>query len=308
LTSNNDTQISSTHNNNSCSFGFYQDIDGSCQQCGKTKYEQNLKIVGGITATAHSWPATALIIFQYKGDVRLSNGDTYYVEKKYMCGGTLIDRRTILSAAHCIPQTIQIKVNDITYEVIVGPTNYYPTIASMYTIYLGLEDQTKINDGNISPPAVKMSVQRLIKHELYNSDALLNDISLMILDKPVVLSDSIQPACLPNQNLNEYPPDNVDAWAVGWGTLKFGGESPQKLQNVKLQVYNGSMCMRVSYDVKKDWQRQICAGYYDGGKDTCQGDSGGSLYTRDIVLNQIKYISSGIVSYGDGCADKYLPG
>lgn len=50
-------------------------------------------------------------------------------------------------------------------------------------------------------------------------------------------------------------------------------------------------------------------GEYEGGKDTCQGDSGGSLFVEENELfEKKKYISAGIVSYGMGCADKYMPG
>ena len=39
-----------------------------------------------------------------------------------------------------------------------------------------------------------------------------------------------------------------------------------------------------------------------------KGDSGGSLYVKDTIKNKTKYISAGIVSYGDGCAQVYKPG
>lgn len=38
------------------------------------------------------------------------------------------------------------------------------------------------------------------------------------------------------------------------------------------------------------------------------GDSGGPLFIIDKVGDQYKYVEVGIVSYGDGCAKKYLPG
>ena len=45
-----------------------------------------------------------------------------------------------------------------------------------------------------------------------------------------------------------------------------------------------------------------------GNRDTCQGDSGGGIYVKDSVNNKQKYISAGIVSYGDGCGKINKPG
>lgn len=43
------------------------------------------------------------------------------------------------------------------------------------------------------------------------------------------------------------------------------------------------------------------------GKDTCQGDSGGGVYTEDKVGNKTKMIAAGIVSYGYECG-RNIPG
>jgi secreted trypsin-like serine protease len=58
----------------------------------------------------------------------------------------------------------------------------------------------------------------------------------------------------------------------------------------------------------KNWDAQICAGEILGGEDTCQGDSGGSLYAKQVLNGEEKYVSVGIVSYGDGCAVAGYPG
>ncbi len=58
----------------------------------------------------------------------------------------------------------------------------------------------------------------------------------------------------------------------------------------------------------KNWDTQICAGEYNGGKDTCQGDSGGAIYTADFINNKLKFVAVGVVSYGEGCAQRGKPG
>jgi secreted trypsin-like serine protease len=60
--------------------------------------------------------------------------------------------------------------------------------------------------------------------------------------------------------------------------------------------------------VYTDWNSQICAGLYEGGKDTCQGDSGGGLYALDTIDGKKRYVLVGIVSYGMGCGLRGYPG
>lgn len=48
----------------------------------------------------------------------------------------------------------------------------------------------------------------------------------------------------------------------------------------------------------------LCAGYAEGGKDSCEGDSGGPLMVRQGQ----SWILAGIVSNGIKCAEPNLPG
>jgi hypothetical protein len=59
---------------------------------------KNLKIVGGVEATPHSWPSIAYLQFYYEFDV-IINDITYKDFVVYACGGTLISKNEILTAA-----------------------------------------------------------------------------------------------------------------------------------------------------------------------------------------------------------------
>ena len=48
----------------------------------------------------------------------------------------------------------------------------------------------------------------------------------------------------------------------------------------------------------------MCAGYMDGGKDACSGDSGAPL----ICIENNKPVLHGMVSWGYGCAKRNFPG
>ena len=64
--------------------------------CGITNQQQNL-IVGGITATAHSWPSIVYIRFDYALDIPTRYGTIKYPISS-ACGGSLIDRSIVLTA------------------------------------------------------------------------------------------------------------------------------------------------------------------------------------------------------------------
>ena len=50
----------------------------------------------------------------------------------------------------------------------------------------------------------------------------------------------------------------------------------------------------------------IMAGFPDGGYDSCQGDSGGPMVV--LAVDGQTYLQSGVVSWGNGCADPGYPG
>lgn len=95
-----------------------------------------MKIVGGSNAEASSWPSIVLIYFSYK----TSNGQT----TSSLCGGSLIDKETVLTAAHCFPKTVTI--SGVEYNVITN--SFYTTYASMYTVYLGVYDQNAMSSSD----------------------------------------------------------------------------------------------------------------------------------------------------------------
>lgn len=117
-------------------------------------------IVGGVTAVSHSWPSIAYVLFKYKKDIIIGSSK-YTYSFTAACGGTLIDRRTIITAGHCIQTSVNYKYGSQSFTTAVTNNSYYPTYGSMFNVYLGLQDKSTIN--NDISPAVKVAVSQVIR-------------------------------------------------------------------------------------------------------------------------------------------------
>ncbi|CAF3431607.1 unnamed protein product [Rotaria socialis] len=211
------------------------------------------RIVGGTEAVAHSWPWI----------VSLQSRD-------HFCGGTLIDNRHVVTAAHCIDST-------------------------NFRVIAGLHQRTNIN----GPRSQILGVQRVFVHEQYNKKTEANDIALVRLAQPAQFNDYVGAICLPGPD----PQESERVTVAGWGVLSENGNSASSLRQVTVNVMNNQaqQAYRNSFDVRQ----QIGAGIPNiGGKDSCQGDSGGPLMYN---ANNQWYLS-GVVSFGDGCGAAKYPG
>ncbi|KAL7644217.1 UNVERIFIED_CONTAM: hypothetical protein RMT77_005043 [Armadillidium vulgare] len=134
-----------------------------------------------------------------------------------------------------------------------------------------------------------------IPHEKFNASALENDIALLKVDLPFHFNKYVGPVILPTQG------QVTEGCCVvtGWGYITESGPKSDILQKLTVPVVSDDKC-RTYYGKNKIADSMICAGYSEGGKDSCRGDSGGPLVCNGYV--------AGIVSWGRGCARKNFPG
>jgi len=78
-----------------------------------------------------------------------------------------------------------------------------------------------------------------------------------------------------------------------------------ELQEVKVKILSTEKCTNWFNDTIVDKKSMICAGYEQGGRDSCGGDSGGPLACRG---DNGRYKLFGVVSWGEGCAEAKKPG
>uniref|UniRef100_A0A8C1XRN5 Uncharacterized protein n=1 Tax=Cyprinus carpio TaxID=7962 RepID=A0A8C1XRN5_CYPCA len=236
------------------------DVFSSALECGRTPVTTRSRIVGGQNASAGHWPWQASLLLL----------------SRHICGGSLINKQWVLSAAHCV--------------------HGYPR--SYFTVFLGRQTQ-----GGFNPNEVFRYVRLIIKHPSYNNFTNENDIALLKLRSPVTFTDYIRPVCLAAHN--SVFNSGTDSWITGWGNIGEGVPlpSPNVLQEVEVPVIGNRQC-NCLYGVGEITDNMICAGLLEGGKDSCQGDSGGPMVSRQSSV----WVQSGIVSFGTGCARPELPG
>merc|ERR1711935_536976 len=197
----------------------------------------------------------------------------------HFCGGTILDANTVLSAAHCFHNGHQGVV------VVAG--------AHKRSVNTGVQTST-----------ISKSIYN--QDGKYNKQNMDNDIIILKLTTALKFNKNVQPACLP---ATTFAPEKSKSMAVvsGWGTLKAGGSLPDILQYVNVPLMTSVDCKKTGYGTAAILPSMVCAGYAKGGKDSCQGDSGGTLVVPKSSSDDTAIIY-GVVSWGAGCASPNLPG
>jgi secreted trypsin-like serine protease len=233
---------------------------------------ESLRIIGGTPAESGRWTSLVALILDRGGG------------RRSQCGGTVIERSWVLTAAHCV----------VTAGGMTPPQGV--------TVIEGTV--------NLASGGRRLGVSQIIVHPGYRPGASGQpfDIALLRLAEP----SRVEPQALLGRGAapNVLQPKEM-ATVVGFGGIQpmlapgsaqqirpTGPQTPsERLLQVNVPLVSLDRC-RQSYGPRIE-PSQICAGFEQGGKDSCQGDSGGPLFMLGPVSRPVQV---GVVSWGSGCA------
>ncbi|XP_075997466.1 elastase-1-like [Genypterus blacodes] len=215
------------------------------------------RVVGGEAAPSHvSWPWQVSLQF-------LSDNSF-----PHFCGGTLIRREWVMTAAHCVYSSGSMRV--VLGDLILHNNHYTEQYRAVSNIYIHPEwNQNSISSGN--------------------------DIALLKLDPSVSLTSYVKLAALPP--FGEILPHNNPCYVTGYGRTSTGGSMSNRLQQALLPIVDHQTCTSSGWWGSTIKTTMICAG--GGAQSACNGDFGGPL---SCIVNG-KYYVHGIASFvsGMGC-------
>uniref|UniRef100_A0A8C7YVM1 Peptidase S1 domain-containing protein n=1 Tax=Oryzias sinensis TaxID=183150 RepID=A0A8C7YVM1_9TELE len=221
-------------------------------------------IIGGEDAAEGKWPWMVHLNITSDG------------LKRWRCGGSLVAKQWVLTAAHCWDPSLGVNLR-------------------RSGVWVGARD--------LSHGAERYRrVTHVISHPGYEGGGGVykNDLALLRLDKALAFSQRVAPLSL-LQTDEAFGPSS-ECWITGWGLVGNGVPlpDPETLQQLQISIVPQRDCRKTYPWLTDD---MLCAGSPAGGKDACKGDYGGPLVCR----TPRGFVQVGIMSSGspDGCG---LPG
>ncbi|XP_062708283.1 clotting factor C isoform X2 [Aedes albopictus] len=229
-------------------------------QCGIRKHSFVQLVHHGWTVEEGQWPWHVAIFQKQRG----SSGD-------YACGGTLLDEKHVLTAAHCA----------------VNRETEYALPPSKFELHFGQQ-----NLSTITPNVQIRDVSKVHIHPDHSSHR--NDIAVLVMRLPVRYTDYVIPICIDQKaDINLRNLEGERGWITGWGTTQTGSIS-DALRTASLPVVSYLQCFNDNEAVFGNLLNEnvFCAGDRNG-TSPGTGDSGGGMYFSDGD----RWVLRGIVSF-----------
>ncbi|XP_055525722.1 CLIP domain-containing serine protease B8-like [Wyeomyia smithii] len=265
---------------------------GEDESCGFQTYVA--KIRGGEIANIDEFPWMAMLLYESRDSSVVVHG----------CGGALISRNFVVTAAHC--------VTGREYDT-KGPLKYVRL--REYNVYDDPDCVIEQNFRDCSEEKFDATPRNVIVHPEYDNEGTNkhHDIALIEIDRSPPYSDFLRPICLPEPELDNGASDGMKLTVSGWGRTEIfrkqlgnNALSPIKLKVVLPYVDLESCKKLFRPQGLQIGSGQLCAGGQKA-KDSCGGDSGSPLMYYDTRKGV--WVLTGLVSLGvRECGTEGIPG
>ncbi|XP_037093168.1 CLIP domain-containing serine protease 14D-like [Pollicipes pollicipes] len=239
------------------------------------------RIVGGTEVPIGKYPWVALLGYT----------SPRTPQTQYLCGGSLISRQHVLTAAHCVAG--------------VAPLQLTTVRLGEHEIGRATDCQEQPGDAPICNSPEDFRVSTIMVHSGFNlrvpQRQRSNDIALLKLDRPVTEGFFISKVCLPFGDIGRRNLAGVSMMAAGFGRTGPQDTAPSSsvLLEVTLPGVDQQSCAATIRNLQGNLgPQQLCAGGQQG-RDSCGGDSGGPLMLADRFSRGPPYSLVGIISFGN---------